>query len=325
MTSNTINVWRVLTLTLLSILSVGLTSLASGSLSWVQEVSDAVNPLPSSFRIQTVASEDDHLIGRATYHETGQDVSVKIDGFQTPDGRFWPSIAAETANDPQGNWQRVDQPKLSGRPVTYTFEFAEANVMLYFNLDAFRSLIGTMRYGRIVLPTGKNTLFELKELLPLDERQKSKPEDDWESTTLVGYLGDPLVKSPFFIAGFSFEDGHLRADCGYLDPETTSATVIDGTKTPKKHTDEADFWASATLQVANDPEGEWQTVGQSATPGKPTKITIQAKEKTPITVYVGVDMLRPMIGKFGYGRAVLKNGKAAAFEMKNLLPPSLRR
>lgn len=321
MINKTINEGRLLVLTLLFLFSVGLSSLANVSSSWVHQVSDAINPRPGSFRIQTVAAEDGHLIGRATYFETGQDVTVKIDGLQTLDGRFWPSVTAETADNLDGEWQRLDQPKLSGQPATYTFKFAKANVKLYISLDTFRPLIGKVRYGRIVLPGGKHTLFELKELLSVHETQKSKPEDDWGSTTLHGYLGDPLVAAPFFIAGFSFEDGHLRADCGYLDPGATSPTIIDGTKTPKRYTDEEDFWASATLQVANDPEGEWKTIGQAATPGKASRIMIQPKEKALITINVGVDPLRPLVGKFGYGRAVLKNGKAAAFEMKDLLPP----
>lgn len=51
----------------------------------------------------------------------------------------------------------------------------------------------------------------------------------------------------------------------------------------------------------------------------------QPKEKSVVTLSIGVDVMRPLAGKFGYGRAVLKNGNAAAFETKDLLPPSRAR
>jgi hypothetical protein len=314
MTSNTLRVQR--TVIYVSVLSLGLCSLASAS-SWIHEVSDATSPHVGAFRMKTVAEEDGRLIGSATYHEVGHDVAVKIEGVEMLDGRFWPNAIVEAANDWNGPWKRLDQVKVSGRAVTFTFRFAEANPILYITLDPFRPVIGKMRYGRIVLPNGYDTLFELSEILP-DKTTNASIEDDWELPILHGYLADPLAEGPFFVGRVAFSDGHLRVEAGYLDPEATSATVIEGSS-------EEDFWASATLQVANDPNGGWKTVGQAATPGKSATITIQPNEKSIKTLNIGVDILRPMVGKFGYGRALLKNGKAAAFELYYLLPPKDRR
>src|ERR1043165_5746526 len=76
--------------------------------SWVQAINDVFNPHVEQFRIKTVASEDGHLVGSATYRETGRRAEVTIDGTTTLDGRFWPNIAAEVANELDGNWQKID-------------------------------------------------------------------------------------------------------------------------------------------------------------------------------------------------------------------------
>jgi hypothetical protein len=137
----------------------------AGEILWIHEVSNA-DPRAGQFRIRTVGQEDDHLIGSATYHEVGHDVTVKIEGVETLDGRFWPSAVFEGATDWNGPWKRVENPpKVPGRAVSLPFRFAAGNPILYFNLDSFRPIIGKMRYGRIVLPNGDETAFELSEIL----------------------------------------------------------------------------------------------------------------------------------------------------------------
>jgi hypothetical protein len=274
-----------------------------------------------------VAGEDGHLVGRATYRFIAHDYFVKIDGIQTLDGRFWPRVRLETANAIDGEWHALEQSTVSGRATSPVFKSDEANPALYFNFDGFRSFIGKIKYGRVTLPgNGFNTFFELSELLPGNDRVNNESEPEWLARTLYGYGTDPLAKGPFYVGGIAFEDGHLRAIVGYLDPESAAATVIQGTRTPPRpDTEEAYFWAPAALQVANDPDGEWQTVGQAATPGVSAELMIKAKEKSYTELNFGIDIMRPFVAKFGYGRVVLKNGKAAAFDMKHLLPPSSKR
>lgn len=295
--------------------------LSTHASSWVHEVSDAANPRAGVFRIRTVAQEDD-LVGSATYHDVGRNVSLEIEGVETLDGRFWPKAIIEAANDINGPWEQFAQDKIAGRPVTLTFRFAEPNAYLYVKLDALRAVMGKMRYGRIVLPNGADTLFELTELLPT-KASKAGTEEDWQLNIEMGYLSNPIARGPFFVGAIAFRNGHLRAEAGYQDPEAPTLTVIEGTKTAKEESleGEEEFWVSATLEVANDPKGEWKTIGQAGTPGEPGTITIKPHDKSIRHLNIGVDILRPMIGKFGYGRAVLKNGKAAAFELVNLLPP----
>jgi hypothetical protein len=313
---NSSGVPRVTALVLIVVLILYCNASAS---SWVHEISDAANPRAGAFRARTVAQQDDRLIGSATYQEVGRDITTEIEGVETLDGRFWPKAVVEVANDINGPWARVRQVSTFGRSVKIPFRFAEPNPFLYVDLDGLRSAIGKMRYGRIVLPSGADTLFELAELLPT--KAKAATEEDWQLNIPMGYLSNPIGHGPFFVGAIAFGDGHLRAEAGYLDPEATSVTVLEGTTTPKEYSTEEDFWVSATLQVANDPKGEWKTVGQAATPGIAGTITIVPQKKIT-NLNIGVDVLRPMIGTFGYGRAVLKkNGKAAAFELVNLLPP----
>ena len=274
-----------------------------------------------------MAGEDGHLVGRATYRFIAHDHFVKIDGVQTLDGRFWPGVTLETADTTDGEWHRLEQSTVSGRAASPIFKSEKGNPALYFIFDGFRPLIGKVKYGRIVLPgNGFNTFFELSELLPGKNTVNREPEPDWLARTLYGYGADPLAEAPFYVSGIAFEDGHLRAIVDYLDPESSAATVIQGTRTPPgPDTENEYFWAPASLQVANDPDGEWQTIGQAATPGVPAELTIKAKEKSYTELNFGIDIMRPFVAKFGYGRVLLRNGRAAAFDMKDLLPPTSKR
>lgn len=143
------------------------------------------------------SEEDGRLVGRATYRETAHDVTVQIEGIQTPDARFWPDGAVEVAGDLNGTWKILDEPKMSGRRVSFPSRFAEANPMLYFSVESLRPLIGKMRYARLTFPGGEITLFELKDLLPREELSRNNTEDDWDLRTLFGYLADsPRERRP---------------------------------------------------------------------------------------------------------------------------------
>lgn len=274
------------------------------------------------FELKVVVAEGSHLVGSAIYREKVRQSPVKIDGTQTSDGRFWPHVVAEVTNDLDGEWKTLkQQPPSPGTPTTIILEFYEANVMLYLDLDAFRPRIDDMRYGRVALSTGEAAVFELKELLPRNHSPGANASTDWDRRTLFGYLENPLATGPFVIGGVGFREGRLFVMGGYSDPEATSATAIEGGIMEDTVTGKEEFWAAAVLQVSNDPEGEWKTVGEATTVGKPTKITVQPKQSLREMWNVDVGILRALVGKFGYGRTVLSNGKSAAFELADLLPP----
>jgi hypothetical protein len=268
------------------------------------------------FKIKAVGAEDDHLIGSAIYREKMEQAPLKVDGTETTDGRFWPRVVAEVSNDINGEWKKLDQPANSEKPAAFSLKSYQANVMLYVHLDVFRPLIGKMRYGRVLLENGEAAVFELKDLPPSATNALSRGDiGDWDRSTLFGYLEDPLAKGPFVIAAISSKQGHLRAACGFSHSKGTSATTLEGTETS-----DGDFWVSVTLQVANDPDGTWKTIGESSTLGKP--VTVTFAEDTDKIFYVDLDGFSPAVGKFGYGRVLLENGQSAAFELTDLLPPT---
>lgn len=295
--------------------------------SWIHKLGDSVNPRPGPFRIQTVAEEEGHLIGRATYRFNAHDFSVKIEGVQTPDGRFWPNAALGASNSTEVEWQNLKQSAIVGRPASFVFKSDEGNPALYFNLDGFQPLIGKVKYGRLVLQVnGFNTIFELSGLLPSKITVNNEREPEWEARILYGYGTDPLAKTPFYITGIANEDGHLRAIADYVDPKSKAETLIEGTLTPPtRYADKEYFWAGATLQVTNDPDGDWQTIGQAVTPGVSRNLTIPAQKKSSTELNFGIDAMRSLVAEFAYGRVLLRNGQAAVFDMKNLLPPQIRR
>jgi hypothetical protein len=300
-------------------LSVAASAKARDAASWIHAVTGLVINEERGFRafkIKAAAAEGEHLVGSAIYREKLGRPPLKIDGTQTADGRFWPRVIAEVANDVHGPWKTLEQPSSQGKPAEVTLRFYEANVMLYVNLDVFRPLIGKMRYGRLVLANGEAALFELKDLLPsANDAARAEGTGDWDREILFGYLEDPLARGPFAIAEISSKSGHLRGAGVYLDPEEPSATKMEGTETQ-----DGDFWPYATLQIVNDPAGEWKTIGESRNPGKPVTVSLPPKKAERI-IYVDLDAFHPFIGKFGYGKVVLRNGRSAAFDLLDLLPP----
>jgi hypothetical protein len=312
----------MVSLRLCSIVLLLMPRLALGS-SWIHEVSGTINPSPD-FSLETVAQENGRLIGRGTYRETAENLRMQLEGIQTNDGRFWPNVVTEIGNDLNGEWRKVNT-KLEGLETTLKFDFDKPTAMLHFDLDCLRSYIGKVLYGKITLPNGRIALFTLNELLPPNTIEATKSEQAWMLTTLVGYREDPIVTAPFFISGVAFENGHLRVIGSYSNPSDAPTVVIKGSKSRPADSEEDKFWASAVLEVSNNPEGAWRTIGEAAGFGQPASITITPGQQPITELDVCVDQLRSLIAEYGYGRAVLKNGKSAMFRMKNLLPPDRRR
>lgn len=288
--------------------------------SWIHEISGAINSSPD-FSIETVAEENGHLIVRGNFRPTGGNYSAHIDGVKTKDGRFWPTCIAEVSDYTDKEWQRVDC-SISGQPASTSVSSARANAMLHFNVDELRPFIGKLRFGKVLLPNGREAVFPLTELLPNEHSDQT--EHNWMLATIGGGWADPLMQSPFFIGGTAFEDGHLRV-IGSYERAAGSSPVISGSRTPAEDGAEDMFWADGVLQVSNDPAAEWHTIGPANTPGRPATLTVQPHETSDVVINVCVDALRPLIAQFGYGRVVLRNGKSATFRMKDLLPPKQRR
>jgi hypothetical protein len=264
------------------------------------------------FIIETVSGNADRITATASYgdyrEERESHLPMSIEGVLANDCSFWPRITAEVSNDVATGWRSVESPKNLGEPATAVFERNSPNIWLHLDLTVFRQMIGKSRYGKVTLMNGASAVFELKNLLP------PGPPQAWAEVVKLP-PGDPLHNLPFAVAEFESMGEDLRAVCEYLDMQASSRTSIEGTETP-----DGEFWPYVTAQVANNYRGVWRVIGHPSNVGKPTSLSIKPKDVNARLI-VDMEIFRPLIGKFRYGRLVLKNGKAAIFELKNLLPP----
>lgn len=118
------------------------------------------------FSLGVITQEKFHLTGRFVYFQTKhQNPAVTtIDGVRTPDGRFWPRVKCEVANEVTGQWKTLEQPLPRGNRAIVTVKPGEDNMNLMIELDVFRSLLRKYQFGRVVLRTGEAATFELKYL-----------------------------------------------------------------------------------------------------------------------------------------------------------------
>lgn len=124
---------------------------------------------------------------------------------------------------------------------------------------------------------------------------------------------DPTTSgSPFVLGIVSGVAIHVEGICGYFNVE--GSTIIEGMESS-----DGRFWPQVTAQVANDPEGVWKVVGASKNAGAPTKLNVGPRD-SDARLYVDLDLFRPQIGQYRYGRMVLASGISATFELKDLLP-----
>lgn len=101
-----------------------------------------------------------------------------IEGTRTPPGttapsitgepEFWPSVTAQVAVAYNREWTNIPAPSLPGEPGTLSIAPKTVAADLYVNLNKFRPFVGKFRYGRLLLPSGKGAIFELRELLPVE-------------------------------------------------------------------------------------------------------------------------------------------------------------
>jgi hypothetical protein len=262
--------------------------------------------------METVAEGGGHIVATASYREyrdkKESHLPATVEGVQTPDDEFWPRVTAQVASDIKGEWTILEPSPQTGDDATVTLNWKSANAWLHLNLDIFRSMIGKFKYGKVTLTNGQAAAFEMENLLP-----PAVPPHAWDMT--VNFLeGDP-PNLPFAVVEINSLGEDLLAVCEYLDEEGTAATSINGTQTPDGH-----FWPYVIAQIATDYNGVWKTIGRPPNVGKQATVSIPPKD-VDAKLYIDLEIFRPFIGKFRYGRVILEIGKAAPFELHNLLPP----
>jgi hypothetical protein len=125
---------------------------------------------------------------------------------------------------------------------------------------------------------------------------------------------DEFAFRPFVLAVVGGEGNHVHGLFNYFNLKP-GRIEIEGTKARN-----GDFYPFVVGQVAHSLDNGWQTIGSSRSFGKTAVLTVEGKGVSK-ALMVDMDMFRPMIGKFRYGRLVLRSGETAVFELKDLLPP----
>jgi hypothetical protein len=124
----------------------------------------------------------------------------------------------------------------------------------------------------------------------------------------------------------------LRATAIYHNRDSSEAKKVEGRQIVEWWTDGPLFWPYARLEVSNETEGGWTVIGSSP-PGPDGTETVvlmypdraaYVERSAPASPGCEVDLtpFREFIGKFQYGRIVLRSGGASqTIVLTDLLPP----
>ena len=91
--------------------------------------------------------------------------------------------------------------------------------------------------------------------------------------------------------------------------------VIDGHQAA-----DGTFWPSVELQVQREKGGEWTKIGTSGHDNPARQLQLYSST-TVNGLRVNLDPFKSYLGKFLFGRILLKSGDAAIFKLDDLKPP----
>jgi hypothetical protein len=304
--------------------------------SWIREGPPSVAPgmegLAGPFELKVVRCDNDHVTGLAvlTRHSPRpgyKGVSVTVGGVETDEHRFWPSVTLQYSDDLNRNWQTLEQNETAGTAAARRVDPQTPGETFFVNLDPFRPFVGRVHYGRILLGNGEDVVFELIRLQARTNARSTsasekpswsrRPEDLYPSFTSRPFLTRLHAPAPpLGLISVASEDTQLEGGFVYgsMQPSMQRGDVEEWALS--KH---RTFWPTVTAEVANDDRGEWTTIGQSSKPDKLYKP--KGPPTAPVLLHVNLGLLRPLAGKYRYGRVVLETGESAIFELVNLLPP----
>ena|ERR1041385_2330529 len=114
-----------------------------------------------------------HLVGEFEVNNTTSRPE-QIDGTQTSDGKFWATVEAQMtsgATPREWQWRTIGRPATPGQPSKFVIEPVKSVSTrkvrsIFVDMDIFKPFIGKATFGRIFLPNGHWSMFELNDLLP---------------------------------------------------------------------------------------------------------------------------------------------------------------
>ena len=280
----------------------------------------------SDFQLEVVRCDNNHLTGLAVFtrylsKDVASNPSTIVAGIEANEHRFWPNLIAEASNNPEAGWRTIGQSGVKGTPATRRVVPFSPGETFFVNMDGFRPLIGKTRYGRLVLENGQSALFLLQNLQPpRDSKRRDwtrEPDEMHPSFTSLPFLTRPNQPiSPISLLAVFSDRSAVKGEFSYgaVSSKTERPNLNDWASAQFRNS-----WPTVTAQVTNDDRGEWKTIGQSSKPDRLYKP--KSPPKVAELLYVDLSLLRPLIGKYRYGRVILETGESAIFELVNLLPP----
>jgi hypothetical protein len=128
----------------------------------------------------------------------------------------------------------------------------------------------------------------------------------------------------------SWNGHHLIVGCDFHNLRS-EIVKIEGREVTDDTGSGSDFFPYATLEVSNNKDYGWTGIGTSPYPLNGREVAIFAPPNPPnqpVVAYTGsfeinLDAFRPVVGKFKFGRVVLKDGGGTSqiIVLTDLLPP----
>lgn len=305
---------------------------AKGGSYWVRGVVRAAKFVPGkdareTFQLQVIRSDNDVLTGLAVLtREISKDharhAPIDVQGVER-EGRFWPDLRAEISGDLDQGWHEVVLPKPIGERTIRHIAADTLGEALFINLGAFRPHIGREHYGRLLLPNGEAATFYLDNLRPPEKvpetwtrggmgaREEIHP-TAYEATFLVP--AKEQERKTLCLISVEGETGRVTGSFSYVSLTGRLPTIEEQVDDYKEPT-----WPPATLQVAHDYNKIWTTIATASNPSE--MVDLKGPPEVALRLQIGLDAFRPMIGKFRYGKVVLRTGDSTVIELRDLLPP----
>lgn len=298
---------------------------------WIRGVVRVSKFLPGkdareTFQLQVVRGNNDSLTGLAVLtREISKDdpnhAVIVVEGVER-DGRFWPYLRGEVANDLEKGWHDVRIARPTGKLAKRRIEPQTLGETIFIDLKTFRPHIGRERYGRLILPNGEVATFLLENLKPSEHAAESwtrggMGEEELHPSNYEKPFLIPLKeqqRKTFDLVGLEKEAGTLVGRFAYMALNGRSRTLEEQVSDYEEPT-----WPRAILQVANDYHRQWRKIGETCNPDKPGELKGPPQIAMSLRIYL--DAFVPMLGKFRYGRVVLSTGDSAIIELVDLLPP----
>jgi hypothetical protein len=144
---------------------------------------------------------------------------------------------------------------------------------------------------------------------------------------------DPDHPPVLELTGVSWNLRRLMAIAHCHNLDSSEPKKVEGRQIVEWWTDGPLFWPYARLEVSNQWEGEWTVIGSSPSGADGTEVVVlmypdkavHVDRSAPNNSSCEIDLtpFREFIGKFKYGRVVLRSGGASqTIVLTDLLPPN---